>query len=84
MISDDKIQLVEAAIEKIQKGELVEFKLKSKDAGLCLGDLTEIGWAERCTWQGGMQWHYVGPGAIKVENDVVVSGDYTKELNFTK
>lgn len=50
--------------------------------GICMGDLRNIGWAEKITTRTSMFWQYLGPNSIVVAGQEIKHNEYTKEIDM--
>jgi hypothetical protein len=80
---EQKQEMISTAIAKIVMGIPVTISDASGSAmSVCIGDLRNIGWAEKNVWRDGMNWTYTGPNSIIVDGKVVNTGEQTEEIEM--
>ena len=80
---EQKQEMISTAIAKIVMGIPVKISDASGSAmSVCIGDLRNIGWAEKNVWRDGMNWTYTGPNSIIVDGKVVTTGEQTEEIEM--
>lgn len=80
---EEKAAMIADAVEKINKGEVVEFVDASYCAyALCIGDLRDIGWSKKNVWRSGMNWTYLGPNSISVNGEIIKTYGETEEIDM--
>ena len=80
---EQKQEMISTAIAKIVMGIPVTISDASGSAmSVCIGDLCNIGWAEKNVWRDGMNWTYTGPNSIIVDGEVISTNEQTEEIEM--
>jgi hypothetical protein len=80
---EQKQEMISTAIAKIVMGIPVTILDASGSAmSVCIGDLRNIGWAEKNVWRDGMNWTYTGPNSIIVDGKVISTNEQTEEIEM--
>jgi hypothetical protein len=80
---EEKQEMISTAIVKIAMGIPVVISDASGSAmSVCIGDLRNIGWAEKNVWRDGMNWTYTGPNSIIVDGKVIGTNEQTEDIEM--
>jgi len=80
---EQKQEMISTAIAKIVMGIPVTISDASGSAmSVCIGDLCNIGWAEKNVWRDGMNWTYTGPNSIIVDGKVISTNEQTEDIEM--
>lgn len=80
---EQKQEMISKTIANIVMGIPVAISDASGSAmSVCIGDLRDVGWAEKNVWRDGMNWTYTGPNSIIVNDKVVSTGEQTEDIEM--
>ena len=81
LTKEEKSNLIEAAVELLKNGKIVEVADASYSASsVAIGDFVSLGMAEKIVWRDGMNWRWKGPGTISMSGRVYSPGEMTEEI----
>jgi hypothetical protein len=84
LTKEERQTLIEAAIAKLNAGEIVDLVDASGYAcGLCIGDFRDSGMSKKNTWRTGMNWTWNGPGSIRLSGrEILQPGQESEEIDM--